>query len=107
MLLDVSSVNGLEIIQSNTGNQVHSLLGSIDYTLTKMGKRRLRNALLQPFKSKSFTFYILFMLMCVDVDSICNVNKLIKGMAENIARLQLFREALLNFPDVDSLVSGV
>lgn len=58
-------------------------------------------------KVKPLHSHVVFIFLGVDVDSICNVNALVKEMAENVPRLQSFREALLNFPDVDSLVSGV
>lgn len=48
MLLDQSTVNSLELVQSSDGQRKHSLLGLLDATCTPMGARRVREWILKP-----------------------------------------------------------
>ncbi len=54
MLLDASTVRNLELVRSiATGTDEHSLFSVINYCCTSAGARRLRQALLQPFKTRA------------------------------------------------------
>ncbi|WP_345742340.1 DNA mismatch repair protein MutS [Nitrospina watsonii] len=48
MLLDRSTVNSLELVQSSDGQRKHSLLGLLDATCTPLGARRVREWILKP-----------------------------------------------------------
>jgi DNA mismatch repair protein MutS len=48
LVLDAPTVNNLELVVSQDGNQAHSLLGVLDETMTGMGARLLRQWVLRP-----------------------------------------------------------
>ncbi|CCQ91973.1 DNA mismatch repair protein mutS [Nitrospina gracilis 3/211] len=48
MMLDQSTINSLELVQSSDGQRKHSLLGHLDATCTPLGARRLREWILKP-----------------------------------------------------------
>lgn len=53
LLLDIITIKNLELVKSLDGNYPRStLISSIDHTSTSMGKRQLRNQILQPYTSR-------------------------------------------------------
>lgn len=53
MILDQTTLRNLELTQTLSGEKEGSLLGSIDFCKTSMGRRKLRDWLLRPLAKKS------------------------------------------------------
>lgn len=90
---DAVSSKSLELVyNSRSTKSKQHLLGAIDHTLTKMGRRLLRLCILQPLN---------------DMQSISVRQDCVAEILENEEAYHALREALTGVPDIDQIVSAV
>ena len=91
MILDIHSINNLEIITNTDGGKNNTLLSVLDFTQTPMGGRLLKKNLIMPLKNK------------ITIDKRLNiVEKIIK---KNI--IDDLEFILKNFPDLERLLAKI
>ncbi|MCS7277474.1 MAG: DNA mismatch repair protein MutS [Aquificaceae bacterium] len=90
--IDYRTAKGLELLESYTGSEEHSLFGVINRTLTGMGRRRLRFHLLHPFREKA---------------TIERIQEAVEELIKEGELLKSTRENLKNTPDMERLISRI
>lgn len=90
MLIDSHTIKGLELIENNIEKGKLSLLKFLDSTSTSMGKRLLRNNILQPL---------------TDQESIAMRLNAVKELIDNSDLVQAITSELKRYQDLDSLFS--
>jgi len=90
MVLDHQTIQNLEILKSQDGSKLHSLLGVLNNTQTAMGKRTLERALLYPL---------------LDASALESRYDIISYLIANINLLKEIQAKLSNIHDLERLVS--
>ncbi len=90
--VDYRTRRGLELLESYEGSEKYSLFGTIDRTLTGMGRRRLKFHILHPFRR---------------LEDIEKVQDAVDELCGNKPLLQSLRENLKDMPDLERLVSRI
>ena len=92
LIIDETTRRNLELLQDFQGNKQGSLLGVLDYTLTPMGARRLRQWLLYPL---------------LDEKEIHRRHDGVEDLAENYQGRQDLRAALKGVQDLERLAGRI
>ncbi|KAL8388866.1 hypothetical protein RB595_008986 [Gaeumannomyces hyphopodioides] len=91
MMIDVSSIHGLELLQNaQNPRSKNSLFGLLNHTLTPMGARYLRSSILQPSTKREL----------IEPRQVA-----VKELSDSQSLLYDVRNALKQLPDIDKVVS--
>lgn len=107
MVLDDQTVQALELVRSKDDESKTSLLHVLDKTVTPMGRRQLRNLILQPFRSTVQFDYKFVIALDVDNDEIVARQQASNVLARSTEAFQDIRKLLKELPDIDTFISGV
>lgn len=107
VMIDRTTSKSMELVSSLVGQEQVTLLGRINYTLTKMGFRLLKNNILQPLKEESLIQARQEAIQAI-TDDFAFHQSIQEGIALNCPKGTLHKLLVLkNFPDIDQLISTV
>ena len=93
MYIDNASIRNLELLETLQGRErIGSLLNVLDYTKTAMGKRMLRNWIIEPLKSKN---------------EIINRQVAIKNLVDDTSRIGTLEDYLFEIYDLERLSTRI